>query len=483
MTLEQASGARAAKRAARPGEGEALSAAPESAPLLVGVLALQGDFAAHAAALGRGRARVCEVRRAAELAGCDALVLPGGESTTLMKLLRAFGLWDPLRDFAAQGRAILGTCAGLILCSREVLGPPQASLGLLPITVVRNAYGRQVDSFVAAGRVRVPADLRHELGGGESFATDFVFIRAPRLTRVAPEVEILAEHDGDPVLVRHGAILGASFHPELSSDGRLIELFLALARHARERGANPRVSGRASRPRMSCVRAAERLFAPARGVRSLPAPLRREPAARRDGLSAGSRTRSRSPPRLPHFGEEPPLSGTRGAGTVFFGGCNLRCAFCQNRQISRLEIAPRRLRPEALAREFLRLQELGCHNIELVTPTHLVPQILLALGEAAAGGLTLPVAYNTGGYDALDVLRELDGAIDIYLPDVKYADAGTARELSGAPDYWEVARAAVLEMHRQAPGLELDDAGIARRGLIVRHLVLPNELAGSETRA
>jgi putative pyruvate formate lyase activating enzyme len=183
---------------------------------------------------------------------------------------------------------------------------------------------------------------------------------------------------------------------------------------------------------------------------------------------------------LAHFGEEPPLSGTRGAGTVFFGGCNLRCAFCQNRPISRLEIAPRRMRPAALAREFLLLQELGCHNLELVTPTHLVPQILLALGEAAAGGLTLPVAYNTGGYDALDVLRELDGAIDIYLPDVKYADDETAQELSGAADYWEVARAAVLEMHRQAPGLDVDKAGVARRGLIVRHLVLPNALAGSQ---
>jgi pyridoxal 5'-phosphate synthase pdxT subunit len=240
MMLEGTSGARAAQRTARPGEGEALSAARDPAPLLVGVLALQGDFAAHAAALARGGARVCEVRRAAELAGCDALVLPGGESTTLVKLLHAFRLWDPLRDFAAQGRALLGTCAGLILCAQEVLGPPQASLGLLPITVVRNAYGRQVDSFVASGRVRVPAGLRHELGGSESLATDFIFIRSPRMIRVAPEVEILAEHDGDPVLVRHGAILGASFHPELASDGRVIELFLALARHARERGMNPR---------------------------------------------------------------------------------------------------------------------------------------------------------------------------------------------------------------------------------------------------
>jgi 5'-phosphate synthase pdxT subunit len=225
---------------ARTDEREAQVAARAPAPLLVGVLALQGDFAAHAAALTRGGARVREVRRPAELDLCDALVLPGGESTTLVKLLRGFGLWDPLRDFAAQGRAILGTCAGLILCAQEVLGPPQASLGLLPVTVVRNAYGRQVDSFVASGRVRVPAGLRHALGGNESLTTDLVFIRAPRVTRVAPEVEILAEHEGDPILVRHGAILGASFHPELSADGRLIELFLALARHARERETNPR---------------------------------------------------------------------------------------------------------------------------------------------------------------------------------------------------------------------------------------------------
>jgi|WetSurMetagenome_2_1015567.scaffolds.fasta_scaffold441248_2 pyridoxal 5'-phosphate synthase pdxT subunit len=244
MTLEEASGARTTAsttaRTARPRAGEAPAAAREPAPLLVGVLALQGDFAAHAAALTRGGAQVREVRRAAELAGCDALVLPGGESTTLLRLLHAFELWDPLREFAAGGRALLGTCAGLILCAQEVLGPPQASLGLLPVTVVRNAYGRQVDSRVAEGRVRVPAGLRRELGGSESFATDFVFIRSPRVTRAAPEVEILADHEGDPVLVRHGAILAASFHPELSSDGRVIGLFLALAGHARERGTSPR---------------------------------------------------------------------------------------------------------------------------------------------------------------------------------------------------------------------------------------------------
>lgn len=182
---------------------------------------------------------------------------------------------------------------------------------------------------------------------------------------------------------------------------------------------------------------------------------------------------------LAHHGEEPPLSGTRGAGTIFFGGCNLRCAYCQNRQISRLETPQRLLDPQALAGEMLRLQEAGCHNIELVTPSHLGPQILLALAAAARGGLALPIAYNTGGYDGLETLRALDGAVDIYLPDLKYADAGIAAELSGAADYWSVASAAVREMLRQVGGLSPAGEGTAQRGLIVRHLVLPNDLSGS----
>jgi len=198
-------------------------------PPPIGVLALQGDFAAHAAALARAGAMPSEVRAAADLERVDALVVPGGESTTLLKLLREFGLWEPLRAFAARGRAIFGTCAGLILFAEEVRGPAQDSLGILPISVVRNAYGRQVDSFVDRGRVRVPAQLRPALGGGESFAADFVFIRAPRIARVGPGVEVLAEHAGDPVLVRSGAILGATFHPELSPGDRVHELFLSLA--------------------------------------------------------------------------------------------------------------------------------------------------------------------------------------------------------------------------------------------------------------
>ncbi|MCK4412224.1 MAG: radical SAM protein [Candidatus Eisenbacteria sp.] len=186
-----------------------------------------------------------------------------------------------------------------------------------------------------------------------------------------------------------------------------------------------------------------------------------------------------------HFGEEPPISGTRGAGTIFFAGCNLRCCYCQNRQISRwtgARTSPARIReltaPE-LAAEMLRLQEAGCHNIELVTPSHVVPQIVAALALAAEEGLDLPVVYNSGGYDTVDVLRELEGVIDVFLPDLKYSDSETAEQLSAAADYWAVARAAVGEMVRQAGALELDAAGIARRGVIVRHLALPEDLAGS----
>ena len=224
------------------GPGES---APGPSPV-VGVLALQGDFAAHANALlraGGGAAR--EIRRPAELAGCAALVLPGGESTTLVKLLKEEGLWDPLRRFARGGGAILGTCAGLILMAAEVRGPAQDSLALLPVTVQRNGYGRQVESRVVPGRVRVPPDLAagfHARPSAEdpapaatdaSFATEFVFIRAPRIVAVEPGVEVLAECAGDPVLVRAGLLLAATFHPEVASDDGIVRLFLALARRAR----------------------------------------------------------------------------------------------------------------------------------------------------------------------------------------------------------------------------------------------------------
>jgi len=174
------------------------------------------------------------------------------------------------------------------------------------------------------------------------------------------------------------------------------------------------------------------------------------------------------------------LAGQRGAGTVFFGGCNLGCGYCQNRQISRREIALPELDAEALAERLLALAAQGCHNIAFVTPSHLVPQLLAALAHARAGGLDLPIVYNSGGYDAVEVLRALEGVVDVYLPDLKYASSATAAELSQASDYWPVATAAVREMLRQVGGLQCDSAGIAQRGVIVRHLVLPNDLAGSE---
>ena len=148
----------------------------------IGVLALQGDFAAHASALARAGAEPREVRRADELAPLDGLIIPGGESTTLINLLRAFGLWEPVRAFAAGGLPVLGTCAGLILLAEEVTSPAQESFGLLPLRVARNAYGRQVDSFVSRGLVHAPADLAG--AGGRAFETDFVFIRAPRITEL-----------------------------------------------------------------------------------------------------------------------------------------------------------------------------------------------------------------------------------------------------------------------------------------------------------
>lgn len=183
---------------------------------------------------------------------------------------------------------------------------------------------------------------------------------------------------------------------------------------------------------------------------------------------------------LPHFGEEPPISGSRGAGTVFFGGCNLGCRYCQNHQISRLEIPLPEVGPETIALEMLAIQAAGCHNLELVTATHVVPQVLEALSQAAAAGLALPIVYNSGGYEALDVLAELDGIVDIYLPDLKYSDAQAAADLSAASDYWEVAVAGLGEMLRQCGALRVDERGVALGGVIVRHLVLPNDLAGSE---
>jgi putative pyruvate formate lyase activating enzyme len=181
-----------------------------------------------------------------------------------------------------------------------------------------------------------------------------------------------------------------------------------------------------------------------------------------------------------HHGEEPALSGSCGAGTVFAAGCNLRCLYCQNHQISQGDpLAYPEYTAEDLGHAYLRLQHLGCHNLDWVSPTHMLPPLVQALDIAIDLGLRLPVVYNTNGYDRVDVLHLLDGVVDIYLPDLKYADAATAERLSGAPGYPNIAVVAIREMYRQVGDLTLDEAGVARRGVIVRHLVLPHSLAGT----
>ena len=181
----------------------------------------------------------------------------------------------------------------------------------------------------------------------------------------------------------------------------------------------------------------------------------------------------------PHLGEENPLRGWRGSGTIFFSGCNLRCQYCQNYEISQRE-SGNEVEPQELAAIMLELQSYGCHNINFVSPTHVVPQILSGVAIAAQAGLRLPLVYNTGGFDLLESLALLDGVVDIYMPDMKYASAQIAKYYSRIRDYPAVNRAAVREMHRQVGDLVLDERGIAQRGLLVRHLVLPNNLAGSE---
>lgn len=181
----------------------------------------------------------------------------------------------------------------------------------------------------------------------------------------------------------------------------------------------------------------------------------------------------------PHFGEEAPLVGLHGSGTIFFSFCNLKCVFCQNYEISWLGEG-RQVSIRELARIMLRLSSRGCHNINLVSPTHYVPQILAALWYAARDGLDLPIVYNTGGYDALDTIRLLDGVIDIYMPDLKYMDAALGEKLSGIPDYPEVAAKNIKEMQRQVGDLVVERDGMARRGLLVRHLVLPGYLDNTE---
>jgi putative pyruvate formate lyase activating enzyme len=180
----------------------------------------------------------------------------------------------------------------------------------------------------------------------------------------------------------------------------------------------------------------------------------------------------------PHLGEEDPLRGWRGSGTIFFAWCNLNCQFCQNYDISQLGHG-REVEPEDLAEMMLSLQAQGCHNINVVSPTHVVPPILTAVLIAAQAGLRLPLVWNTGGYDSMAALALLDGVVDIYMPDMKYANEETARKYSKVKNYPAVNQAAVKEMHRQAGDLVLDENGVALRGLLVRHLVLPEGLAGT----
>ena len=182
----------------------------------------------------------------------------------------------------------------------------------------------------------------------------------------------------------------------------------------------------------------------------------------------------------PHFGEEKPLVGTGGSGTIFITHCNLRCVFCQNWEISQLGIGAETA-VDQLAMVMLRLQEIGCHNINFVTPTHYSGPILKALVIAAEKGLRLPIVYNTSGWERLEILEVLDGIVDIYLPDFKYWDSDMAEKYSsGAESYPEVTKAAILEMHRQAGVAKPPKDGIMQRGLMIRHLVMPNDVAGSE---
>jgi putative pyruvate formate lyase activating enzyme len=180
----------------------------------------------------------------------------------------------------------------------------------------------------------------------------------------------------------------------------------------------------------------------------------------------------------PHFGEEEPLVGTHGSGTIFMTNCNLLCVFCQNWDISHLSEG-REVSSKTFANMMLHLQKQGCHNINFVTPSHTVPQILDALPHAIEGGLNVPLVYNTGGYDAVETLKLLEGIFDIYMPDFKFWDPEMSRKYLKAPDYPERAREALKEMHRQVGDLTLNENGIAVRGILLRHLVMPEGLAGT----
>jgi len=182
-----------------------------------------------------------------------------------------------------------------------------------------------------------------------------------------------------------------------------------------------------------------------------------------------------------HFGEEPPISGTKGSGTIFFAGCNLRCVFCQNFQISQefKQHPSRELTVSELADEMLRLQGMGAHNVNFVSPSHMIFQMADAIVEAKQRGFSLPIAYNTNGYDSVDALKQICGLIDIYLPDIKYMDDKLGKELSGVEDYSKVIPGVLTEMLDQVGHLQTDDNGIATRGVLVRHLILPGHLDNS----
>ncbi len=195
----------------------------------------------------------------------------------------------------------------------------------------------------------------------------------------------------------------------------------------------------------------------------------------RCGIGASARVASFGP----HFGEEGPLVGQFGSGTVFFSGCNLACLFCQNWRISQ-DREGTDVSDEDLAGIFLRIQETGCHNLNLVTPTPHAASIVRALAIAGAEGFALPIVWNCGGYESVEVLRLLDGVVDVYMPDLKYGSDVAAQRLSGVRGYVARSQAAVFEMHRQVGDLEIDGDGIARRGTLVRHLVLPEGLAETE---
>ena len=180
-----------------------------------------------------------------------------------------------------------------------------------------------------------------------------------------------------------------------------------------------------------------------------------------------------------HFGEESPLVGRYGSGTIFMGGCNLLCNFCQNYEISHSKEGVE-VEPEQTAVMMIHLAEIGCHNINFVTPTHVVPQLLEALAQAVEQGLDIPLVYNSSGYDKKETLEILDGIVDIYMPDFKFWDGRWAERYCEAPDYPERAKDALKEMHRQVGDLVMDDQGVAVRGLLVRHLVMPGDVAGTE---